>query len=155
MIREVYPDRAVWAIGPEKFEAGTPDVAGAVGLAEAVRYHERIGVSAIRKHERALTKHALRQLSRVSGIRIFGPTDTAIRGGVVSFTLAGIHPHDIAQILDAEGVAVRSGQHCAMPLHLRFGVAATTRASFYLYNTKEEVDALVNGLEKAKKILGK
>lgn len=155
MIREVYQERSVWAEGPEKFEAGTPDVAGAVGLAEAVRYHERIGISAIRKQEIELTQYAIGQLVRINGIHIFGPMDTAMRAGVVSFSLAGIHPHDIAQVLDAEAVAVRSGQHCAMPLHLRLGVAATTRVSFYLYNTKEEIDSLIDGLEKAKKTLGK
>ncbi|MBU1326832.1 SufS family cysteine desulfurase [Patescibacteria group bacterium] len=152
MIREVYATHFVWAEGPEKFEAGTPDVAGAVGLAEAVRYHTRLGMRYIRKHESNITAYALERLRDMKDMQIFGPSDVKVRGGVVSFTIKGIHPHDVAEVLNYRGVAVRSGTHCAMPLHDRFRVPATTRASFYLYNDKKDIDALISGLEQAKHI---
>lgn len=152
MIREVTVDHTDWAAGPEKFEAGTPDVAGAVGLAEAVHYHQQLGMSAIRKHEQELTDYALKKLSSIKGIKIYGPMDSKIRAGVVSFTPSGVHPHDVAEVLNSRGIAVRSGSHCAMPLHARFGIPATTRASFYLYNTKSEIDKLAETLLEIKKI---
>jgi len=153
MISEVYIDKpAVWAKGVEKFEAGTPNVAGAVGLAEAVKYHQRLGIKAIREHEKELIGYALKQLERVKDLKVYGPKELEIKGGVISFTMKGIHAHDIAQILDSEGVAVRSGHHCTQPLHRRFGLAASTRASFYIYNDKKDVDALILGLEKVKKV---
>lgn len=153
MISEVYIDKpAVWAKGVEKFEAGTPNVSGAVGLAEAVRYHQRLGMKAIREHEKELTGYALKQLERVKDLKVYGPSELEIKGGVISLSMKGIHAHDIAQILDSEGVAVRSGHHCTQPLHRRFGLAASTRASFYIYNDKKDVDALILGLEKVKEV---
>lgn len=153
MISEVYIDKpAVWAKGVEKWEAGTPNVEDAVGLAAACEYHNRLGMTNIRQHEKELTKYALKELSRFKEIKIYGPKDVNIRGGVVTFSFKGVHAHDVAQILDSEGVAVRSGHHCTMPLHQRFGLAASTRASFYIYNDKKDVDALVKGLEKVRQV---
>lgn len=153
MISEVYIDKpAVWAKGVEKWEAGTPNVEGAVGLAEAVKYHQRLGLTEIRKHEAEITKYALKQLDRIKEIKIYGPKDVEIRGGVISFSFDKVHSHDVAQILDSEGVAVRSGHHCTMPLHQRFGLVASTRASFYIYNDKKDVDRLVEGLEKVREV---
>ena len=136
---------------PYKFEAGTPAIAEAIGLGAAIGFLEAIGMEAVRAHEEDLISYSLERLSEVSGLRVYGPAP-ALRGGVASFTLQGIHPHDIAQILDAHGVAVRAGHHCAMPLHERFGLMATTRASFYLYNTRSEVDHLVEALWKVKEV---
>ena len=153
MISEVYIDKpAVWAKGPEKWEAGTPNVAGAVGLAAACEYHHCLGMKNIRQHEKELTQYALKQLARFREIKIYGPKDVKIRGGVISFSFEGVHAHDVAQVLDSEGVAVRSGHHCTMPLHQRFGLAASTRASFYIYNDKKDVDALIKGIEKVRKV---
>jgi len=156
MISEVYIDKpAVWARGVEKWEAGTPNVEGAIGLAAACEYHNRLGMTNIRRHEKELTKYALTKLKAQSSklkIKIFGPMDIEKRGGVISFAIEGIHAHDVAQILDSEGVAVRSGHHCTMPLHQRFGLAASTRASFYIYNDKKDVNALVKGLEKVRQV---
>jgi len=155
MISEVYKDRpAVWAKGVEKWEAGTPNVSGAIGLAEAVRYHQRLGMDKIREHEKELTRYSLDRLGEINGLKVIGPKDVEIRGGAVTWVMEGIHAHDVAQVLDNEGVAVRSGHHCTMPLHERLGITASTRASFYVYNTKEDVDRLVEGLEKVKKVLG-
>jgi len=155
MISEVYKNRpAVWAKGVEKWEAGTPNVSGAIGLAEAVKYHQRLGMDKIREHEKELTKYALDRLEKIKKLKIIGPKDVEIRGGAVTWVMEGIHAHDVAQVLDSEGIAVRSGHHCTMPLHKRLGITASTRASFYIYNTKEDVDRLVEGLEKVKKVLG-
>lgn len=136
---------------PHKFEAGTPAIAEAIGLGVAVDYLSAIGMEVIAYHERALTEYALGQLSQIPGVRLFGPS-AAEKGGVASFTLEGVHPHDVAQVLDRFGVAIRAGHHCAQPLHEKFGIPATSRASFYLYNTKEDVDNLVNGIYKVKEI---
>jgi len=152
MIKEVSNKSAKWAEGVEKWEAGTPNVAGAVGLAEAVKYHKKLGMVNIQKHEAELTKYALKRLKKVEGIRIIGPEDVKIRGGVVTFVIDGIHAHDVAQILDSEGVAVRSGHHCTMPLHKRLGLISTTRASLYIYNDKNDVDRLIKGLGKVKRV---
>ncbi len=152
MIRDVSIDSATWNDIPWRFEAGTPNVAEAVGLGAAVGYLARLGMQRVRAHELDVTGHALERLGEVEGLRIFGPTELEQRGGAVSFTLAGIHPHDVAQVLDAEGVAVRAGHHCAKPLLKRFGLTATTRASFYVYSTRGEVDALVAALDKAKRL---
>lgn len=153
MISEVYIDKpAVWARGVEKWEAGTPNVEGAIGLAAACEYHQRLGMRNIRQHEIELTKYALKELARFKEIKIYGPKDVNIRGGVVTFSFTGVHSHDVAQILDSEGVAVRSGHHCTMPLHQRLGLVSTTRASFYIYNDKKDVDALIKGLEKVRKV---
>jgi cysteine desulfurase/selenocysteine lyase len=155
MIAEVYTDKSpVWAKGVEKFEAGTPNVAGAIGLAAAVKYHQRLGMDNIREHEKKLTEYALGRLEKVGGLKLVGPREVEIRGGVVTWVMDGIHAHDVAQVLDSEGVAVRSGHHCTMPLHQRLGLTATTRASFYVYNDKDDVDRLVEGLEKVRSVFG-
>ena len=145
---------AVWAEGPNKFEAGTPNVAGAVGLAAAIKYLQTVGMDKIQAHGRMLAEYAYNKLSKINGLKIFGPAEATKRVGLVSFSLEGIHPHDIATVLNTHGVAVRAGQHCAMPLHKKLGVPATTRASFYLYNTKADIDALTDGIKEAVKILG-
>ena len=132
---------------PYKFEAGTPAIAEGIGLGAAVDYLESVGMDAIFAHEEELTQYAFDVLSDVKGLKIIGPS-AAERGGVVSFTLEGIHPHDVAQIMDSEGIAVRAGHHCAMPLHQRFNIPASTRASLYLYNTRADLDALRKGLDK-------
>jgi cysteine desulfurase/selenocysteine lyase len=136
---------------PHKFEAGTPAIAEAIGFGAAAEYVAAAGREAIHAHEQALATYAMERLEEVPGVRVFGPPAER-RGGVVSFTLDGIHPHDVAQILDGEGVAIRAGHHCAMPLHARLGLPASARASFYLYNTPAEVDTLVHGLYKVKEV---
>lgn len=152
MIREVYRDHSNWNELPWKFEAGTPAIAEAIGLGAAVDYLTALGMENVRAHERALVAYALDQLRGVEGVRIVGPLDPDQRGGVIAFDFAGVHPHDVAQVLDREGICVRAGHHCAMPLHEHYGLAATTRASFYVYNTPEEVDRLVETLAKVRKI---
>jgi len=151
MIETVSMQRSTYAALPHKFEAGTMPIAQAVGLGAAIDYVEEIGLDAIHAHEQELLAYALSALGAVDGIRILGPAEAVDRGSAISFTLDDIHPHDVSQILDADGIAVRAGHHCARPLHLRFGVPASTRASFYLYNTAEEVDALVRGLGAVKR----
>jgi cysteine desulfurase/selenocysteine lyase len=138
---------------PHKFEAGTPAIAEAIGFDAAVAYLSRIGMENIAAYEHDLIEYAMERLEEIPGLKIFGPAARS-RGGVASFTLNGVHPHDVAQILDNHGIAVRAGHHCAQPLHERFGIPATTRASFYLYNTRDEVDLLVNGIYKVKEIFG-
>jgi len=136
---------------PYKFEAGTPAIAPAIGLGAAVDYLERVGMKAIADHEKEIITYALERLEEIPGVGVFGPS-AEHKGGVASFTLKGVHPHDVAQILDRAGIAVRAGHHCAMPLHEKFNLPATTRASFYLYNTKEEVDLLVDAIYQVKRI---
>jgi cysteine desulfurase / selenocysteine lyase len=138
---------------PHKFEAGTPAIAEAIGFGAAVDYLSKIGMDAIERHEREITAYALDRLSEVPGLAVYGPAIEK-KGGVVSFTMVGVHPHDVAQILDTEGVAVRAGHHCAMPLHQKLNLPATTRASFYLYSTNEEVDRLAHGLGSVIKMFG-
>lgn len=138
---------------PHKFEAGTPAIAEAIGLGAAVDYLAKIGMNDIAAHEHAITEYALERLEEIPGVKLFGPTVDK-KGGVAAFTLEGVHPHDVAQILDQGGIAVRAGHHCAQPLHEKFGIPATSRASFYLYSTKEEVDLLVQGLYKVKELFG-
>ena len=138
---------------PHKFEAGTPAIAEAVGFGAAVDYLTSVGMDNIFAHEHEITEYALERLVEIPGVKLFGP-DAEHKGGVASFTLDGVHPHDVAQILDKDGIAVRAGHHCAQPLHEKFGIPATSRASFYLYNTKEEVDLLVNGIYKVKELFG-
>jgi cysteine desulfurase / selenocysteine lyase len=152
MISTVDLEHATWAEVPHKFEAGTPNVAGAVGMAEAIRFLDGVGRDAIVAHEHALTEHGLERLMAAPGVRVFGPLGPEDRTAVFSFELEGVHPHDVATILDAEGVAVRAGHHCTQPLMRRLGVPATTRASCYLYNTVDELDRLADALEKARKI---
>lgn len=138
---------------PHKFEAGTPAIAEVIGLGAAVDYLTEIGMDAIAAHEQELIEYALERLEEVPGVWLFGP-DASQKGGVAAFTFEGIHPHDISQILDRDGIAVRAGHHCAMPLHEKFGLPATARASFYIYNTKAEIDKLIEGLYKVKEIFG-
>ncbi len=154
MIREVHLGWARWNELPWKFEAGTPNVMGAIGLGSAADYLLKLGMKRVREHEIALTDYAMKRLREIPGIRIFGPPVADHRGGVVSFVLEGVHPHDIASILDAEGIAIRAGHHCAQPLMERLDVPATTRASFYIYNMEEEVDRLVEGLQKVREVFG-
>jgi cysteine desulfurase / selenocysteine lyase len=136
---------------PHKFEAGTPAIAEAAGFGAALKYLNGIGMPAVADHEREIVSYALERLEEIPGVKVLGPSAEK-KGGVASFTLEGIHPHDVAQILDTDGVAVRAGHHCAQPLHEKFGITATTRASFYIYSVKEEVDKLVTGIYKVKKI---
>ena len=146
MISKVWEDGFTTAELPAKFEAGTPPITEAIGLAAAIDYLQSIGMDAIHEHESKLTSLAHQRLQAVEGLRILGP-NPSLKGGIVSFTLAGIHAHDIAYLLDQQGVAVRAGHHCTMPLHKRFGVAASTRASFYLYNTEDDVESLALAIE--------
>jgi len=150
MISDVTTAGSTWAKLPWKFEAGTPPIAEAVGLGAAAEYLQRVGLDAIRAHEVELTGHMLDALAEVEGITVYGPRDPEARGGAVSFSLPDIHPHDIAQLIDREGVCVRAGHHCAKPLMRVLGVGATARASSYLYNSHEDIDALVRALGNAR-----
>ncbi|HEY8437811.1 MAG TPA: cysteine desulfurase [Candidatus Limnocylindrales bacterium] len=153
MIREVHLRRSDWNDIPWKFEAGTPAVGDAIGLGVAADYLTDIGMDAVRDHERQLVDHALEILpARVPGIELYGPMDPDARGGVVPFNLPGIHPHDVAQVLDRFGIAVRAGHHCTMPLHERLDLAATARASFSVYTTRADIDALADGLVEVQKV---
>jgi cysteine desulfurase / selenocysteine lyase len=149
MIREVFLDHSTWNDVPYKFEGGTVNIADAIGLGAAVDYLTAIGMDRVRRHEVELLEYAAGQLAGVRGFRSYGPSDTAVRGGVISFNMADIHPHDLATILDEEGIAIRSGHHCAQPLMRWLDVPATSRASFHIYNGRDDVDALKKGLEKA------
>ena len=151
MVLEVTYEKASWADLPMKFEAGTPNIADAVALGAAVDYLENLGMDNVHQYEQELTSYALEKFSEVEalGIDLFGPRDTNNRGGILSFTTAEVHPHDLGTILDRMGIAVRTGHHCAMPLIRSLGVAATARASFYIYNTIEEIDALIEGITEA------
>lgn len=142
MIETVSMDSTTFAAPPHRFEAGTPPIAQAVGLGAAVDYLSRIGMDQVAAHEQRITAYALDVLRELPGVSIVGPKEPVDRGGAISFTVDGVHPHDVAQLLDSQGVAVRAGHHCAKPLHARFGVQSTTRASFYLYTTEAEIDAL-------------
>jgi cysteine desulfurase/selenocysteine lyase len=146
MIQTVTMGGSTYAAPPHRFEAGTPPIAEAVGLGAAVRYLEGLGMDAVAAHERSITAYALEGLLGIPGLSVMGPTEVVDRGGAISFTLAGVHPHDVAQVLDSLGIAVRAGHHCAKPVHARFGIASTTRVSSYLYTTRAEIDALVDGL---------
>ena len=152
MIREVHKYESTWNDLPYKFEAGTPNIADVIGFGAAIDYLTKIGMDNVREHEVELTKYAMKKLSEVKGIHIYGTKDISKRGGVISFNFADVHPHDVAQIIDGEGIAVRSGHHCAQVLMERLNVAATSRVSFYIYNTKEDVDALINSLNKVAKV---
>ncbi|CAD6368780.1 selenocysteine lyase, PLP-dependent [metagenome] len=152
MIREVHKYETTWNDLPYKFEAGTPNIADVIGFGAAIDYLTKLGMNNVREHEIELTKYAIEKLSQVKGLTIYGTKDISKRGGVISFNFADVHPHDVAQIIDEEGIAVRSGHHCAQVLMERLNVAATSRASFYIYNTLEEVDALINSLNKVARI---
>jgi cysteine desulfurase / selenocysteine lyase len=154
MIETVRMEGSTYAAPPQRFEAGVPMTSQAVGLGAAVDYLNAIGMDAIEAHEAALTAQTLDALSAVPGVRIIGPADTVDRGGAVAFVVDGVHAHDVGQVLDDRGVAVRVGHHCAWPLHRRFGVAATVRASFAVYNRPDEVDALVDAVRAAQKFFG-
>jgi cysteine desulfurase / selenocysteine lyase len=151
MIETVTMQRSTWAPLPAKFEAGTPPIVQAIGLGAAVDYLSAVGMDAVAAHEHAVTAYALARLDDIDGLTILGPTEPVDRGGAVSFEIAGVHPHDVSQVLDSLGVAVRAGHHCAKPAHARFGVQSSTRASFYLYTTPAEIDVLVDALEQAKR----
>jgi cysteine desulfurase/selenocysteine lyase len=152
MIKRVKLTEASWNDLPWKFEAGTPSVAEGIGLGAAVDYLTQFGMDAVRAHERTLVDYAMERLQDVPGITLYGPRDPEVHGGAISFTLPNIHPHDLATLVDREGIAVRAGHHCTQPLMDRLGVAATTRASFYVYNRPDEVDQLVDGIQKAQKV---
>ena len=151
MIESVTMTSSTYLPSPKRFEAGVPNMAQAVGLAAAIRYLDNVGLSNIHEHEIALTAKALEGLTEIQGITIVGPTNMHDRGAVISFAVEGVHPHDLGQALDQFGIAVRTGHHCAWPLMRKFDVVATTRASFYLYNTEDDVKALVEGVERARK----
>ena len=152
MIREVYVNKAVFAEIPHKFEAGTPHIGGVIGLGEAVDYLSYIGMDNVRQHEKELTSYALSKMREIKDLDIYGPMDPEVRGGVVSFNIKGVHAHDVAQFFDSENICVRSGHHCAMPLHTRLKISFSVRATFYLYTTKEEIDKLTDAVLKVKKI---
>ena len=154
MIETVTMERSTFAPPPSRFEAGTPPIAQAVGLGAAADYLSAIGMENVAAHEREITAYALGRLQEIDGLSVVGPKDADMRGGAVSFTLDGVHPHDVAQLLDSRGVAVRAGHHCAKPAHQRFGVQSTTRASFYLYTTTSDIDALVDALHHTKTYFG-
>ncbi|MFF7243698.1 cysteine desulfurase [Embleya sp. NPDC008237] len=154
MIETVTMSASTYAPAPHKFEAGTPPIAEAVGLGAAIDYLSAIGMDRVAAHEHAITGYAIDALNAVEGLKIIGPADNVARGAAISFTFGDIHPHDVGQVLDEQGIAVRVGHHCARPVCLRYGVPATTRASFYLYSTPAEVDALVAGLEHVRQFFG-
>jgi cysteine desulfurase/selenocysteine lyase len=152
MIREVFEDRATWAPLPEKFDAGTPNIADSIALGVAVDYLTELGMRNVRAHEVEVTAYALERLASVPDVAVYGPPDARGRTGVVSFNLEGVHPHDAGTVLDEAGIAVRAGHHCCQPLHRYLDVAATLRASFYIYNSADEVDALVDALATARRL---
>jgi cysteine desulfurase / selenocysteine lyase len=154
MIENVTMTNATWAKAPKKFEAGVPNMAQAVGLGAALNYLQKIDMNSIFAHEQELTSYGLQALQEIDGLAIVGPRTLDARGGTLSFTVGEIHPHDLGQFLDNQGIAVRTGHHCAWPLTRKLGVAATTRASFYLYNTTEDIDALVSGVRQAQRYFG-
>ncbi|MFN8535489.1 MAG: cysteine desulfurase [Dehalococcoidia bacterium] len=152
MIQDVYYDHATWAAPPHKFEAGTPNVADAIGLEAAIRYLEGIGMANVRAHERELVSYGLDLLGGLPGVRVYGPSDPDRHGGVLSFTVEGLHPHDLGTILDSEGIAIRSGQHCCHPAMRSLGISGTARASVYLYTIREELDRLAVGIARAREV---
>jgi cysteine desulfurase/selenocysteine lyase len=154
MIRKVTKEGTTYADVPARFEAGTPAIAQAIGMASALRWLDGLGMEAVAEHEREIADYALRRVVEVPGLRVFGPPRGGGRLGPVSFELEGVHAHDVSEILDRHGVAVRAGHHCAQPLMDRFGIAATARASFGVYTTEEEIDRLVEGLHDARRVFG-
>jgi cysteine desulfurase/selenocysteine lyase len=155
MIREVHLRRSDWNSIPWKFEAGTPDIAAEIGLGAAAEYLMALGMANVQAHEHALLDYALPRLRAAHpDLELYGPTDNSKRGGVIAFNIPGVHPHDVAQVLDRQGIAVRAGHHCTMPLHERLDLAATARASFNVYTTRSDVDALVNGIAEVKRVFG-
>ncbi len=154
MIRNVGREESTWAEIPHKFEAGTPNIAGAIALGAAADFLDEVGFDAIAEHERELLGYALERLDDLGGVRVYGPTDLNERSGVISFTMGDAHPHDISTILDSKGIAIRAGHHCAQLVMHHFDISATARASFYLYNSRDDVDRLVEGLASVKEIFG-
>ena len=152
MIREVHEYETTWNDLPYKFEAGTPNIADVIGFKNAIEYLQKIGMDNIREHEKELTKYALERMEKVPGITLYGVKDLEKRGGVISFNFNDVHPHDVGTIIDKDGVAIRSGHHCAQVLMEKLNVAATNRASFYVYTTKEEIDVLISSLESVAKV---
>ena len=152
MIREVHKYETTWNELPYKFEAGTPNIADVIGFGAAIDYLTKIGMDNVRQHEIELTKYAMEKFSKIPGLQVYGTKDISKRGGVISFNFADVHPHDVADIIDKEGISLRSGHHCAQVLMERLSVAATSRASFYIYNTKEDIDALIDSLNKVAKV---
>ena len=155
MIEVVRMEGSTYAPAPQRFEAGTQMTSQVVGLGEAVRFLTEVGMEDIQAHERELTAYALEQMQRIDGLRIAGPLTADYRGGAIAFTVEGVHPHDLGQVLDSEGVAIRTGHHCAWPLHRGLDMQSTSRASFYLYNTLDEVDTLVSSISKAKEFFAR
>jgi cysteine desulfurase/selenocysteine lyase len=154
MIREVQLDRATWNDVPWKFEAGTPNIADVVAFSASLDYLERIGMDAVRAHEMELTRRALARLSELDFLTLYGPAEAERRSGVISFTDADLHPHDLSTVLDQCGVAIRAGHHCAQPLMRKLGQSATARASFYIYNDVDDIEALATALIEARKYFG-
>lgn len=154
MIQEVRVEKTLFKEVPHKFEAGTPHIAGVIGFGAAIDYLTKLGMDKVRRHEEEIITYAMKELKRIKGLTIYGPTNIKKKGGVIAFTMKSAHAHDIAQILNEENVCIRSGNHCAMPLHIAMGIAATARASFYIYTTKADIDALVRGLTNVNKIFG-
>ena len=154
MIESVTMTTATWAPAPRKFEPGVPNMAQAVGLGTALEYLTSVGMDEIHKHEVELTRYGIEKMNEIKDLKIIGPRDLDMRGGTLSFTVGEIHPHDLGQFLDSQGIAVRTGHHCAWPLTRKLGVPATTRASFYLYNSKNDIDALISGILGAQKYFG-
>ncbi len=152
MISEVYPDHTLFKQLPYRFEAGTPHIAGVIGFGAALDYLTKLGLDNVRQHEIEITTYALKSLKSLKSLNIYGPEKSADRAGVIAFTIKSVHAHDVAQVLDEDNICIRSGNHCAMPLHLALGIPATARASFYIYTTKADIDALMIGLEKVNKI---
>ncbi len=154
MISSVWRDRAIWNELPWKFEAGTPNIAGIIASGTALDYLTDIGMDAVRAHEIELTEYALKGLNALGDAKIYGPLDATKRGGVIAFNFAEVHPHDVGQILSNAGIAIRAGHHCCQPLMRDLKITGTARASFYIYNTKEEIDWFIEALKEADKVLG-
>lgn len=152
MIQEVRIEKTIFKEAPHKFEAGTPHIAGVIGLGAAVDYLTALGMEEVRKHEEEMVRYAFSRLPRIKGLTIYGPTDPSVKGGVIAFILTSAHAHDVAQVLNEDNICIRAGNHCAMPLHLALKLPATARASFYVYTTKEDIDALITGLEKVQSL---
>ncbi len=152
MIKEVSLEQSTWAEAPYKFEGGTPNISGVIGLGKAINYLENIGMKTIEKHEKELLEYALQKIKTMKNVTIIGPEASKDRGAIISFTIEGMHSHDVSELLNREGVAIRGGHHCCMPLMKELGIPGCSRASFYLYNTKEDVDAFVEALQKAMKV---
>jgi cysteine desulfurase/selenocysteine lyase len=148
MVREVWFDHATWNDPPNRFEAGTPSIADTVGLGAAIDYLQALGMDNVRQHEKEITSYALKRLQEVEEVEIIGPPSSERRGGLIAFALGSVHPHDIGTFLDREGIALRAGHHCTMPMHRKLGLSASARASFYVYNDNEDVDTLISGLKK-------